>query len=754
MLKSQIILAIRHLKKESAYSLVSIACLALAFATAFMASGYAVREFSPDTNFAELKRLYRLNATFTATEDKVTNPQVHIEAGLEVLQQVPEVEQVVALLPVRGTLTIEYGGRTYKVNHSVLTNAQFSSLLDPTLFTNTSALKPGTMALSKTQAEAIFGGKDPHGEVVKTSAGDFTVAGLFSDFPSNSHLTINAAAVPLDQAAFLRGSGYVYARLAHGSDEARVFKKMEQRSAELEELNGPFLYSLESAGELYAQGHHGFVINGINRQAVNTLLVISIIVLLVSVTNVVHYTQLKCLYRGREVGVKKVLGIGRKQLAGQFFVESSVLTGLALLLGLSIVQLVQPDVYAYLGSDIPDGRVALPATLGIALVVIALLTLGQYYLFTGVMPRRVIVGDYKLAGKKHLLRVMVGAQFLIATVLMGGGILAWKQMQFIANLPMGFEEKGLWFLHAGDSAVNLRILKGKLANIPGIVSSSLSSAIPGVQGGYRLFSYHAGGQQQNLLECEIDADFIDTYKLKYAEAPVYQSPGGFLTNQAGKQFHEEAQFHTEKRPMLGVVENFHLSKVTQPILPLRLVFGEVNQGYLTIRIEEGKESVVEEALRQEWETMFPAAPFELKNLKQSFIASHKSVAEQMAVVNGLTLLALFIFTIGLAAVASFSVRRKLKEVAIRKVLGASLVQIAQSVNIKYFAVTATCSLMAMPLLQWLGSRWLDNFAYHTELSMWLVVTPAAVVVGLAALIMLVQTWKTAMANPVDSLRTE
>ncbi|WOK08407.1 FtsX-like permease family protein [Imperialibacter roseus] len=753
MLKNHILLAFRHLKKEKGYALVSIMGLAIAFTVSFFAVVFLLHELFPDQHFAQRDRLYRMNSHFTLTEDRVLNPDVSFDAAFELGEKIPELEQVIPIDPVRGPFNISFGGETFKVDKCIFTSPEFTELFKANLFSVQLPFQKGSILLSNNISKAIFGEADPVGQIVNTSRGDFVVAGTFDDFPSNSHIQINAAAISLSSQS--SGSGFVYVKFQEGATLGQVDPKLAELSGELEEQYGPFAYSLESIDEKYFSGTTGFIFRAINKNALQLLVIISGIILLISITNIVNYTQLKALFRGREVGVKKVLGIKKTQLVYQFFVESFLIVSVSFLLAMSMAQVFASEVYMYLKIVSVNQSLSLAVVAGVALGVAGLLTLPQIYLFTGIMPRKIISGNYKIGSKKHLSKAMIGAQFLITTGLVGGALLVRSQVSYIANKPLGFDADGLWYVHSDRDSLNLQLLKNEVKSIPGVISSTVSSAIPGQNAGYYLTVYDLDKHREQFFECKVDRDYFDTYRIHFKEEPTSLTATGYLLNEQGVWLEKELNGRFKIEGTLeGVVSDFHKSNLRQPIQPLRFRIRDQGNGFLTVRIAEGKEKEAKQYLAAKWKQLYPETPFELFNLKDQFVASHASVMEFLTLVNALTFISVFISCVGLSALSAFSIKKKIKEVAIRKVLGATVYQIAKSVNLGFVLIIAACALAAVPIVNKFGNDWMDGFAYHTRFHWWIQLLPGLLVLAVSVSIVTFKTWVTAKSNPIEALRTE
>jgi putative ABC transport system permease protein len=755
MLKNHILLAFRHLKKEKGYTLVSILGLALAFAVSFFTINFAIHEFSPDENFNHSESIVRLNSKAAIGDHTLQMSHIPTDVGNKLTDRLPELERVVPISGNGDEMSIESGGRTFWETNVVFTNHDFIDLFDSSYFSIKGDFSEGTAIVNSSLSRKLFGNANPVGEIIQLKGEYFKVAGTFNDFPSNSHLQIKAAAIPMPYSPLSQAKALLYFRMKKGSVELEELeaKANEIFSAEQEGADLFFTYFFHEAESLYERGYASGIEKGANMFAVKLMLFCNLFILILSLSNVVSHTQVKSIYRSKEVGIKKVMGVSRKYLFIQFSIESLLIVAISLLLALSIIQLVGRDFNAYLKVTLAYYPATYFLLVAIAFFVVALLAFSQNALFAGVNPRKVIAGDFKVGSKKYLVKGLLGIQFLFASLLMGGALLVNSQMSFIANRPLGFQVDDLWYLHSGADSTDLRLFKNEIEGIPQIASSTISSAIP--FGPYSSIYNDQAKDHELVSYCEIDGDFFKTYGMSLVDNVHDLPSSGFFLNQSADQKKEDlALAGSPKEPLLGVVEDFHIRGLDWRIEPLKLSLESNSKGYLSMRIPKENVQLIRATLQRHWEALYPNQPFELLSLKNLYLSAHESAANMEVIFNGLSLLAVFLSIVGLSALASYFVKRRKKEMAIRKVLGASVEQIIGVVNYSFFVLIVSCSIAAIPFLNKFGNDWLDDFAYHIDLDILLLILPGLIITVIATGIMILQTWKTARTNPVEALRTE
>lgn len=753
MFKNHFLLALRHLTKEKGYTLSSIVGLALAFAACFFTFAFVLHEYTADRHFADRSLTYKLEPNDTiATPVRFNSLPIGNAQYLE--DHFPEVTLAVPLYQEGGEVKARVEGKIFLENAWVYTESRVVELFEKSLFDVRQPFAEGTVLLSQSTARRFFGRNDPVGKVIGTEEGDYAVAGVFEDFPSNSHLQVNVFSVPLPSRKMKYRQGLVYVKVRPDADMPGLLTRIDAASADMERFLDVIRYTLYNVGDVYLRST---VSSGIQRSAntqlVDDMAMVSVIILFIAVFNIVNLTQVKTLFRGREVGVKKVLGISTWQLLRQFLTESAVVVGLAAVLAMSLIQLSSAEVLAYLQMRALPAAAGSAALVGLAAVVALVLGMMQTVIFRRVMPRDVIAGKLMLGEKKWLLKGFVACQFLIACSLMGGALLVSKQKQYMLSRPLGFNVANLWYVKMPSSNEDLRLLRQRVTALPAVESSAISSGLPFVN--YGGVVHQNDGKMEFIPFIGIDENFIGTMGMTMVEQPPVFPDSGIFVNEvlAAREDIDTRKAFSEK--VVGKVANFHYGKLGGAIRELALVPDkDASFGFLTMRVAPAALADVQTKLREEWETLYPAYPFELFSLEENYVNAHKKEVELAAVLNVLALIAVCISCIGLASLTGFFVRKRFKEIAIRKVLGATVEQVIRQVNAGYWPWIAGAVALSMGVIYYFGSEWLAGYFYATNIDGWVLAGPSLLLATLAVVIMVVQSWTTARTNPVEALRTE
>jgi putative ABC transport system permease protein len=754
MLKNHILLAFRHLKKEKGYMIASIVGLAMAFTACFFTFSFIWHEYSADRHFADPEHTYRLKNN-DAIDSPIRFPVLPISNAQYMEDHFPEVNFSVPVYQEGGEQEITVKGKMFTEKLWAYTEAEAVLLFDSSYFDIKNTFEAGTVLLNHSTAIKLFGRANPVGETIDLKEGKYTVVGTFKDFPTNSHLTVNVLAIPLPSKKMDYSQGLVYVNVRPDADIVALNQKVDEESVNMDKFIDVIRYTLVSVEDMYlVEMDNGPLLRSANQEMINMMGMISTIILFISIFNIINLTQVKTLFRGREMGVKKVLGITPAQMLLQFLVESAVVVLLAAMLSVSFIQFASGEVLSYLHIDGAAFTMSAVFLIILMVSVITLLAGIQGALFSKVMPRDVIAGKFKMGERKWLLKSMVGLQFLIACTLIGGTLLVDKQTDYIMAKPLGFAIDDLWYIPSPSAETDLRLLRDRLLTIPEVQSATISSGLPFVGTGGIL---QPAGEQKELefvAYISIDKNFLNTLNVSFEREPIFLPDTGFIVNEALINRQDLYPEPESREAFLGVVSDFHFNSLASPIGPLLMSLEDPSSGYLTMRIDERAKTTAQTKVKAEWDRLYDGRPFEFLALSDIYLQKHHEASELAVVLKALSFVAVFISCIGLASLTGFFVRKRFKEIAIRKVLGATIEQVIRQVNVGYAAWIGGATGVSMLVVYYYGTEWLAGYAYATALDAWVMLAPGVLLIVISSAIMILQTWKTARANPVEALRTE
>jgi ABC-type antimicrobial peptide transport system permease subunit len=669
--------------------------------------------------------------------------------------------------------------------------------------------EPGFAVLTESAATRYFGRENAIGKKVSFDGFiDLHVAAVVEDAPSNTHLpyhvlipylSMNAHLVgdfPLDQWG-MHASGFVYIGLP-GQDQIQRTETILTSVADQHVNNRSkgkgvvVRYHLQPLSEihydqLYAASNPTYTIN------YNYLYLIGAIGLFLILAACVNYTNLStalAIRKSKEVGVRKTMGATRYQLIRQFFAETFLMTALVIIAAALSVRLFIPLLNTLLDKNIPLNWVNAQS--------VALLTalwIGVS-LFAGVYPALVLSGFNPITALKSrtitpgtsvllLRRGLVIFQFVTAQILIIGVIVVAKQMNYVRSTPLGFNRAQVVDIGLDDNKTeHLRLLHDQLSSIPGVQSISLSVGAPvsdnNVGTGFNLREKYKSEEIQGAVKAT-DKNYLNTYGLQLVAGRWFDDQDehkiaptiadslrqysfvlnetavrslGFKSPQDALGKYVTFGMNDISAPVIGVVKDYHITSMheaVKPVLMIEYPFFYYNAG---IRLASGYSAATLAAIEKVWTAIYPHGMYEANFLDEKVAAQYKEDRQTQQLFYIFTSIAVVINILGLVGLLSFVIQQKSKEVSIRKVLGASLGNISFILSKDFLRLCLIAFLIAAPVAGIFMHRWLNDFAYRTDLSWW--VFPAAIGTTLFVTCVAIglQTLRAALANPINNLRAD
>jgi ABC-type antimicrobial peptide transport system permease subunit len=707
-----------------------------------------------------------------------------------------------------GVFTVD--NKNFKETNIVLADSVFPRLFPLTVKEGSigrAFSEPGFAVLTQSAATRYFGKESPIGKKIRFSGLiDLQVAAVVQDAPSNTHLpyhvlipylSMNAQLIggfPLDQWG-MHANGFVYIGLP-GQDQVNrtetILRTIADQHVNNKSKGVTVRYRLQPLpdihyDQLYAASNPTYTIN------YNYLYLIGAIGLFLILAACVNYTNLStalAIRKSKEVGVRKTMGATRSQLIRQFFAETFLMTALVIIAAALSVRLFIPLLNTLLDKNIPMNWLN-----GQSLALLTALWIGVS-LFAGVYPALILSGFNPITALKSktttpgtsvllLRRGLVVFQFVTAQILIIAVIVVAKQMDYVRSTPLGFNRAQVVDISLDDSKTeHLRLLYDQLSAIPGVQSVSLSVGAPvsdnHIGTGFNLREKYKSEEIEGAVKAA-DKNYLNTYGLqllagrwfddqdenKVAPAiPDSLRKYAFILNETavrslGFKSPQEALgkyvtfgLNDLSAPVIGVVKDYHVSSLHEAVKPVLMI--EYPNFYYNagIRLAPGYSAATLSALEKVWTTVYPHGMYEANFLDEKVAAQYKDDRQTQQLFYIFTSIAVIINILGLVGLLSFIIQQKSKEVSIRKVLGASLGNISFILSKDFLRLCLIAFLIAGPVAGIFMHRWLDDFAYRTDLSWW--VFPAAI--GTTLLVTCVaiglQTLRAALANPITSLRAD
>jgi putative ABC transport system permease protein len=802
MLKNYLKIATRNLLRTTFFSILNITGLAVGITFAMLIGGYVWGEFQVNRNLRNTDRQYLVQSRW-----KQEN------MGLEFTTLAPIGQALKTQYPTLVADSYAFYGVTATVSHahnhfresiqignsSLLTMYGFALLQGNP---RTALTRPNDVVITEAKARKLFGKTDVINqsltiETPQSGKQEFVITGVLKTLLPNSvthHLNDEAGVfLSLGAIPYFGGDmtdwGYAYilnyVELQPGVSPEKLQKPLAQLIAthappHIQKNLTAYLTPLTA---YYLTSNDGLV-----RRMIGTLAWVAVFILLMAGINFVNLSLGSASSRLREIGVRKALGGRRWQLTAQFLLEALTLTGIATLLSVGLYVLCRPIFGEVVGKPIPS-LMDLPGTyiwLVLAMVPAIGLLAGGYpalYLSAYSSVDSLKGKEKSAAGGQWFRRGLVTTQFTIAVLVFVGAIFVSRQISFFFNTDLGFEKEALLTISSlprnwsPAGVTHMRDARDQLARLPGVGSVSLSFEIPNGSAGLNASVYlpeQDSTQAIAMPALTTDEHFAEAYQVEVLSGKYFnqnsamQDTAGIVLNEAatralGYTTPDAAvsklvriQGNPQPSRVLGVVRNFHFGSLHKAIEPLVISHVQTVPLYRYFSFKLVSENVrpAMAAIEKKWRELFPDAPFEYAFLDQTLEKLYKTELQLEKAAYVATGLALLVMLLGVVGMVSLTVSRRTKEVGIRKVLGASVAGIVALFLKEYAWILLVANLIAWPLAYALLTDWLADYAYHTSITWVPFVQVGAGLAVVTALVIGLQVVKTALMNPVKSLRSE
>jgi len=807
MLKNHLKVALRYLKNHKGYTFTNIFGLTFGFLCFLILNAYVSSEKSFDTIYPDTYRLTlkEEDSEGNLVEIAALGPQIgYASAG-----QFAEIEAVTEIIELmRVTVGNDPADRNYEL--VTIIDSSFFEVFGFQLLEGSVAdafSQKNAIILPHRLKEKYFGDQPAQGKTLKLNDQDMMVAAVMEDFPFNTHLEADVL-LPASTASAMfdwwdkfvttnwhRNSFVTYLQINPNADiktlEGKITQLAKENWPEDEQFGSQAL--LTPLQDIHLLGHE--VQGAINKAKGNPLHVriffwIALTVLLVACFNYTGLLNVAFMGRSKEIGVRKVMGAGRRQLMSQFMAESLLLSCTSMLLALGLLQVSEPLLPQFFGpafnlSALPLTNIMLIAALGLA---ISLLSIGYpSYLISRQAVVKALKEEHKGRQKLPFQKAITIFQFVAAIGLIACTSILYRQVSYMENKKLGFELDNMVVMDINSYQLRNQFesIKQAFSKLPEVQSVSVSSRVPGEWKQFPLVQVHKQGAQVNEKKDMIfvcgDADFLETYEISLldgqnfrglpsdstkvlinqsaAEALGMEQPLGQpivipQVNWAGDANPLETPFLAQ---IEGVVSDFHFENFGEPIKPMIIAYWNnpihsIDYYSLRVNTEDWSQTLSSlQAINNEFD---PENPIEYHMLNEQFERFYREDLQRSHLLLFFAGVVIFIASLGLLAMTAFVLKKRTKEIGVRKVLGASARQIVQLVASDFMKLVLYAALIAIPISWLLMNRWLEEFAYRIDLRWWLFAAAGIITVLLALLVVSIQSARTALSNPVDALRSE
>lgn len=808
MLKNYFKVALRSLRKQFGYSFINIFGLAIGL-TCFILIGLFVQfELSYDTFHEKADRVYRIakesptkrflgNTISTATPDPLRDA---------LLDEFPEVEHVTQVAKAHSL--VEYGENGFYEDGLYATTQFFDVFSFPLLRGNpqTALIEPNSIVITESLANKLFGAQDPMGQSLtiytlsSENNNDFkvmNVTGVALDVPANSHFTFNFLVPPASshELSLWFGDWRSNSYLTYASLQPDY--SLPAFTTKLSVLASKHLSSLEyfqehpnelpsffpqALTDIHLHSHSSYELgtNG-NFKYIYLFSAIALLILIIACINYINLATVRSSTRLMEVGVRKVMGAHRKQLIGQFMSEAILPSLLALVIAIGLATLLLPSFNTLTSREITLDM----GTNGMFFFVLLLLGLGvgiaagsyPALMISSFNPVNIIKGARPVKKNSVSLRdVLVVVQFAVTIILVIGTIVIQRQLNYIESANTGFSRDQVVMIEIEDRTIyddKYETVKQSLMSHPGVLGVTAAQTNPtdiDASGRARDWEGSESGESIHVYRSIIQHGFVEMFDLELVEGRAFSESmpiderEGILINEAlknqlgwdtavGKPFN----FHGREARVTGVLKDYNFHSFHHEIAPLALF---IDSGWwfayqrIFVKVAPGRMQESLASIEQTMKDFSPSYPFTYSFLDDAYGQLYETETRLGQMFNYFTVLALFIACMGLVGLAAFTAQQRTKEIGVRKVLGASMLDILVLLSKDYTRLILIAFIIAVPIGYIGQSRWLQEYAHHASIGWGIFLVAGITVLAISWVTVSYQSLRVALANPVKSLRHE
>lgn len=794
MLRNYLKIGFRNLKKDRISAAINIIGLSLGFVSALVILLYVHRELQVDTSFEQGDQVYRL----------INDERPHNETGRLLATVGPpfaptlaaeyaEVEKAVRLR-YSDNVVFKAGEHQYYESDVIYADKDFFHLFsfplaegDP----NSALAEPNSIVLTPEMAQKYFGEEDPIGQsILMDEETPLRVTGVMQENPQKTHLdfdfliSFETFRVPYGYPVTLESWGWIsfhaYVLLKEGVDPLAFNEKLVEFAGRHMFTDRPVraTYQLQPLSDVYFRSQD-MMNSGEHKHGSLTytygLLTIAFLILLVAGFNFMNISTARSIRRAGEVGMRKVLGARRGHLITQFISEALAISAISVLFALLLFELTRNPLFTYLNWQIDfsyqDYLILIPLLVGGTFMLGILSAIYPSVLLSSFKPLQVLKGKIKSSAvEMNIRKVLVILQFTITIGLIVASLLVSQQMEFIRNKDLGFDREQVISLQmrTDDFLERYQLGKQLFSRHPQVISVSAGDVINGDYGSVPITP--AGAEEGIAMHwmggyfdyCNtLGLELIEGRDFSYAH-PIDTLTGIIINESAQRVFGWDEPLGKELQvnsningQVVGVVKDFHMHSLHDAIEPMVMTVPRTHMQNIILRLRSAEE--VDEllvGLQEDWAQVAPDLPFQFSFLDDSINLQYESDRQFSRLITFFGGLAIFIAGLGLYGLIAIISSYRVKEIGIRKVLGASVMNIYVLLCRNFILMVIMANLIALPLAWWVINGWLDQFSYHTEPTYALFVWAILISLGIALASLSYQVVKTALANPIKAIRHE
>jgi putative ABC transport system permease protein len=807
MIKNYLRSAFRNIKRHPFISFINIFGLTVGLTCCLLIVAYVINERSYDKYDKNADDIYRVTRIFYSAPNVES---LHLSAvappfGPLLKTAFPQIKKVTRVL-YDGNMVLRYKEKLFAETNGLIADEDFFDFFTTPVLKgdpHTALLDPYTVMLTPDLAKKYFGNEDPMNKdiILDNNKHAFKVTGIFEPFPANSHMhptvlmsfnTLKDSTIYGEkqlETNYGNNAFYTYLLFQKGVNgdnfEAQLpnfldnYVHMQGAPANFKTHTTTKL-TIQKLTDIHLTSHLDDEIeeNG-NIERVYIFSAIALFILLIACINYMNLSTARSALRAKEIGIRKIVGAERKEIIAQFLSESVLITWVSLIVAFGITALILPLVAQMSGlaltiNSLLSWQILMPI---LALPFVIGLISGIYpaVFMSSFIPVKVLKGVFKVGTSNFSFRkILVVLQFSISICLIVATIVVFRQLAYIQDKDLGFNKDHVVAIDYDRSINNqYQAFKADLFRNPDIKEVGRSSRIPS---GRLLDDQDAaileGGSMQplkvDLKQLVVDEGFVPAYGIqilagrnfskdiktdsnKYIINETTVKTLGWKTPQ--NALNKQIRYGGVTGNVIGVTKDFHFESLHQAVVPMILLYGG-GVHVLSIKIDGHNVQATMAGIQQTWQHYLPNTPFDFQFLDVKFNQLYRSEQQQGTLFTIFSCIAIFIACLGLFGLSAFTITQRVKEIGVRKVLGASINQIVMELSKDFIKLVIIAAVIALPSALWLMNKWLTSFASRIDVSWWILASAGIIALVIAFATISIQSIKAAMANPVKSLRSE
>ena len=797
MLKAIYSTAMRHLKKNRTAAILNTAGLSIGIATSLLILIWADREFSFDSFHPDVENKYRVWNTFKSESETFSQAPSGTGMGAQLPKHIPSIVSSCRIF--NGNFKFSYEDKTYFEHRALPVDSNFFRFFGLPLLRGQAdqvLRTPNEVVMTESTAIKYFGGVDAAiGKVVMMDDQSMTVSAVAANPPLNSHIQFDIL-IPYEwlrayalqnwkqdlDNVWVGGWPHTYVQINDPSNRDDVEKMINDVVArfskkEWEDNKMSYQYFMQPIQDIHLKSSLRYDTANGSLVTVRVFVAVAIFILLLACINYVNLSTATALQRAKEISLRKVAGATRQQLMRQFFFETFVTVAISVSIALVILEVALPLFSTWMGQ--PYHFIANLQNIVIVMgFILAITLLSGFYpsvILSSFQPVTALKGRFSHSQTGQAARKgLVILQFTISTVLLVSILTVHQQMEFIRQTPLGYTSDAVVtvnFNGDGDVQKKYEVIRNELLLVPYVLSvTEHNSNVVGGLGNGWITTENMQGKEltTSIYRMSVDADYFETYGMELVAGRTFSkgtsdSSKSVLVNEAtmkmvgwptpqdaiGKPFGKGE----DARYVIGVVKDFHFESLHKRVEPL--LIGHVQGGSsISLRLDRSHLQDGMAHLKTVWGKLVPDVPLQYAFVDDSLEQQYTSELKMESVFYIFAGLSFLIACMGLFGLSTFMMQQRVREIGIRKVLGAQVSGIVMLLTTDFSKLVLLSALIAIPLGWFVMQKWLESFAYHTGIGWWIYALAVLIPVVIALLTVSVQSIKAALVNPAKTLRTE